>query len=80
MNHWFPGGMQPSQGLQSWRGVRAMSADGAPLLGASGLPGIWLNLGHGNHGAAMAHGCGQLLADLIAGRMPAIDTSGLQLR
>ena len=80
LNHWFPGGMQPSQGLQSWRGVRAMSADGAPLLGASGLPGIWLNLGHGNHGAAMAHGAGQLLADLVSGRTPAIDTSGLLLR
>lgn len=80
LNHWFPGGMQPSQGLQTWRGTRAMTADGAPLLGASGLPGIWLNLGHGNHGAAMAHGCGQLLADLIAGRPPAIDTSGLLLR
>ncbi len=80
LNQWFPGGMQPSQGVQSWRGIRAMSADGAPLLGASGLPGIWLNVGHGNHGAAMAHGCGQLLADLIDGRAPAIDTSGLLLR
>lgn len=80
LNHWFPGGMQPSQGVQTWRGTRAMTADGAPLLGASGLPGIWLNLGHGNHGAAMAHGSGQLLADLIAGRAPAIDTSGLLLR
>lgn len=79
LNHWFPGGMQPSQGLQSWRGTRAMTPDGAPLLGASGLPGIWLNLGHGSHGAATAHGCARVLVDLIAGRAAAIDTAGLAL-
>lgn len=79
LNQWFPGGIQASQGLQSWRGTRAMTPDGAPLLGASGLPGLWLNLGHGNNGAAMAHGCAWVLADLIAGRAPAIDTSGLTL-
>jgi len=79
LNEWFPGGMQPAQGLHSWRGTRAMTADGAPVLGASGLPGIWLNLGHGTHGSAMAHGCARVLADLIAGRAPDIDTSGLVL-
>ncbi|MNZ67718.1 D-amino acid dehydrogenase small subunit [compost metagenome] len=77
LSHWFPGGMQPSQGVHAWRGTRVMTPDGAPILGASGLPGVWLNLGHGNHGAAMAHGAGQLLADLIAGRAPGLDTAGL---
>lgn len=79
LNHWFPGGMQSAQGLQSWRGIRAMTPDGAPLLGASGLPGIWLNLGHGTHGSATAHGCARVLADLIGGRAPAIDIDGLAL-
>ncbi|MCD2513798.1 FAD-dependent oxidoreductase [Comamonas endophytica] len=79
LNQWFPGGMHASQGLQGWRGTRAMTPDGAPLLGASGLPGIWLNLGHGTHGAAMAHGCAWVLADLVKGRAPAIDTAGLTL-
>lgn len=80
LSHWFPGGMQPSQGVHAWRGTRLMTPDGAPVLGASGLPGLWLNLGHGNNGAAMAHGCGQLLADLIAQRAPGLDTTGLNLQ
>lgn len=80
LSHWFPGGTQPSQGVHAWRGVRAMTPDGAPILGTSGLPGLWLNLGHGNHGAAMAHGAGQLLADLIAQRAPELDTTGLDLQ
>ena len=54
-----------------------MLPDGLPVLGASGAPGIWLNVGHGNAGWAHACGCARVLADSVAGREPAIDLAGL---
>lgn len=52
LNDWFPGGAQLSSNLQIWRGARTMLPDGAPVIGASGLPGLWLNTGHGAGGWA----------------------------
>jgi len=37
---------------------------------------VWLNLGHGSSGWALACGSARVLADQIAGREPAIDTRG----
>ena len=56
-----------------------MLPDGPPLLGASRQPGVWFNLGHGSSGWALACGSARLVADLIAGREPAIDTRGLPI-
>jgi D-amino-acid dehydrogenase len=69
---WFPGGAQLLGGVQVWRGTRAMLPDGPPVLGASGLPGLWLNLGHGDNGWALASGCARVLADLVARRTPEV--------
>jgi D-amino-acid dehydrogenase len=60
-----------------WRGARPMLPDGPPVLGASGVPGLWLNLGHGDYGWSMACGCARAIADLIAGHTPEIDLHGL---
>ena len=38
---------------------------------------MWLNLGHGACGWALSIGSARGLADLIAGRTPEIDLSGL---
>ncbi|MBS0317824.1 MAG: FAD-dependent oxidoreductase [Proteobacteria bacterium] len=73
---WFPMAAQLSDGVQVWRGARPTLPDGLPVLGASGLPGLWLNLGHGAAGWALACGSARVLADLIAGRAPAIDLQG----
>jgi D-amino-acid dehydrogenase len=54
-----------------------MLPDGPPVLGPSRSPGIWLNLGHGSSGWALSCGSARVVADLIAGREPAIDISGL---
>lgn len=54
-----------------------MLPDGPPLIGPSGLPGIWLNLGHGSSGWALSCGSARALADRIAGRTPEIDLEGL---
>src|SRR3989344_3893805 len=56
LNDWFPGGVQLSSNLQIWRGARTMLPDGAPVVGASGVPGLWINTGHGASGWALACG------------------------
>jgi D-amino-acid dehydrogenase len=76
LHDWFPGSAHLSQ-AQRWKGARPMLPDGPPVLGRSGIPGIWLNLGHGSSGWALSCGSARLLADALAGRPAAIDTEGL---
>jgi D-amino-acid dehydrogenase len=78
LDDWFPGCAQHGQ-MQRWKGARPMLPDGPPVLGASGAPGIWLNLGHGSSGWALSCGSARLLADLVSSRAPSIDTEGLGL-
>lgn len=77
LHDWFPGAAQMANGKQVWKGARPMLPDGPPVLGTSGLPGIWLNLGHGSSGWALSCGSARIVADQIAGRAPALDTEGL---
>ncbi|HSV52515.1 MAG TPA: D-amino acid dehydrogenase [Burkholderiaceae bacterium] len=79
LHDWFPGAAQLSSGVQEWKGARPMLPDGPPILGASGLPGLWLNLGHGSSGWALSCGSARAVADLVAGRPPEIDLEGLNL-
>ena len=74
----FPGCAQMSK-LQQWKGARPTLPDGLPLVGASAAGGVWLNLGHGGSGWALACGSARLLADRVAGREPEIDAQGLDL-
>jgi len=76
LDDWFPGAAQLSK-AQQWKGARPMLPDGPPVLGPSRANGIWLNLGHGSSGWVLSCGSARVLADLIAGREPAIDISGL---
>ncbi|MEZ0308229.1 MAG: D-amino acid dehydrogenase [Ramlibacter sp.] len=62
-----------------WAGLRPMTPDGTPVIGPTNLDGLWLSTGHGTLGWTMAAGSGQLLADWIGGRAPAIDTNGLSV-
>jgi D-amino-acid dehydrogenase len=76
LHDWYPGAAHLAQALR-WKGARPMLPDGPPLVGASGLDGIWLNLGHGSSGWALSCGSARVVADLVARREPAIDTEGL---
>ena len=78
LDDWFPGVAQVSQ-VQVWKGARPMLPDGPPVLGASGSPGIWLDLGHGSSGWALACGSARVVADALAGRRPEIDVEGLDV-
>ena len=77
LSDWFPGGTQLSGSVQEWRGARPSLPDGPPVVGASGLPGLWLNLGHGASGWSLACGSARALADTIAGRSADISLEGL---
>ncbi len=75
LNDWFPGATHLAH-AQRWKGARPMLPDGAPVVGASGAPGVWLNLGHGASGWTLACGSARVLADAMAGRTPAVDVDG----
>lgn len=62
-----------------WTGLRPMTPDGTPVLGATPLPNLYLSTGHGTLGWTMAAGTGRVIADLLSGREPEIDMSGLGL-
>jgi D-amino-acid dehydrogenase len=62
-----------------WSGLRPMTPDGPPLIGATRYKNLHLNTGHGTLGWTMACGSGRVLADLLSGRKPEIDTSELAM-
>jgi len=74
----FPGAADYDQ-AEPWTGLRPATPDGVPLVGATPYRNLWLNTGHGTLGWTMACGSGRLLADLIDGRRPEIDPTGLGL-
>lgn len=63
----FPGAILPGSAL-NWRGARCALPDGLPMIGASGLPGLWLNLGQHDLGASLAIASAALLSDQLTGR------------
>ena len=56
-----------------------MTPDGTPIVGPTPLSNLYLNTGHGTLGWTMACGSGQLLADLISGKTPAIAADDLSV-
>jgi D-amino-acid dehydrogenase len=62
-----------------WSGLRPMTPDGPPVIGATRYANLHLNTGHGTLGWTMACGSGRVLADLLSGRKPDIDTAELAL-
>jgi len=62
-----------------WTGLRPMTPDGTPLVGATKVPNLFLNTGHGTLGWTMSCGSGSVLADIISGKTPAIDARELNL-
>lgn len=56
-----------------WAGLRPTTPDGTPVIGATGIKGLYLNTGHGTYGWTLACGSARLLADVIAGRPAALD-------
>jgi len=51
-----------------WAGLRPVSPSGTPLIGETGIRGLWLNAGHGHLGWTLSCGSGRVLADMFDGR------------
>ena len=80
LHDWFPGAAQlanTGSAVQEWKGARPMLPDGPPVLGATGIPGVWINIGHGSSGWALACGSARVVADLMSARAPEVDLEGL---
>ncbi|MDN3519149.1 D-amino acid dehydrogenase [Aquisalimonas lutea] len=60
-----------------WTGLRPMTPDGPPILGASAVSNLYLNTGPGHMGWTFACGCARLVADEVSGHPPAIALDGL---
>jgi D-amino-acid dehydrogenase len=78
VNDLFPGGGDTSKAT-FWTGLRPMTPDGTPIVGRTVVPNLYLNTGHGTLGWTMSCGSAQLLADLISGKLPAIQYDNLNV-
>lgn len=64
--------LQPAGAPELWTGLRPATPGNVPTIGATRVPGLWVNSGHGTLGWTLACGSGRLLADIVAGRPPAV--------
>lgn len=71
----FPGGDISKASF--WSGLRPMTPDGTPVIGATKIAGLFLNTGHGTLGWTMSSGSARVVADLVSGRRPEIDATDL---
>lgn len=62
-----------------WAGLRPATPSGAPILGGSGVPGLWLNVGHGALGFTFAFATADIVAELVSGRSSPLPLEGLTL-
>jgi D-amino-acid dehydrogenase len=74
----FPRGGDVSRAT-FWTGLRPMTPDGTPIIGRSPYPNLYLSTGHGTLGWTMAAGTGRVMADLVSGREPEIETEDFTL-
>ena len=61
---------------ENWVGFRPLTPDSAPLIGRmQAYDNLWFHTGHGTLGWTLAHGTARLLADIMSGTAPALDTT-----
>lgn len=75
----FPAGVDFSED-EFWTGLRPMTPDGTPLIGATDVSNLFLNTGHGTLGWTMSFGSGRLLADIVSGRQTEIESDDLSIK
>ncbi|MBM3549343.1 MAG: D-amino acid dehydrogenase [Alphaproteobacteria bacterium] len=62
-----------------WACLRPMTPEGTPIVGRSRYENLWINTGHGHMGWTMSCGTAQALSDLVAGRKPELDLTGMEV-
>lgn len=78
LNDLFPGSADAAH-AEFWTGLRPMTPDSTPIVGAAPYRNLFINTGHGTLGWTMACGSARLIADLVMGRRPEISVEGLDL-
>lgn len=63
-----------------WTGLRPATPSGAPILGPTPVPGLWLNVGHGALGFTLAGGSARILSALLSSQAPPIPLDGMTLQ
>ncbi len=66
-----------SEALSPWAGQRPATPLGSPLLGPTPVPNLYVDVGQGALGWTLALASGQVVADCIAGRRPAVPLEGM---
>ncbi len=68
----FPGAGDTSQ-ASFWTGLRPATPSNVPIIGASRVPNLFLNTGHGTLGWTHACGSGKSIARIVSGLAPEVD-------
>jgi D-amino-acid dehydrogenase len=63
-----------------WAGLRPMTPETTPIFGTARYRNLFLNTGHGHIGWTMSCGSARVIADLVSGRRPGIDLTGMTYR
>ena len=74
----FPGGDMEQASF--WTGLRPMTPDSTPIIGATRFKNLFLNTGHGTLGWTMACGSGKLISDIVLNHQTDISTDGLSIQ
>ncbi|MFX9743570.1 D-amino acid dehydrogenase [Acinetobacter baumannii] len=74
----FPGGDMEQASF--WTGLRPMTPDSTPIIGATRFKNLFLNTGHGTLGWTMACGSGKLISDIVLNHKTEISTDGLSIQ
>jgi D-amino-acid dehydrogenase len=74
IQHWYPFASKVSQ-ASCETSTSCIAIDSKPILGASRLPGLYLNFAHGPDHWALAFGCAQALADEMGNTPDRFDAS-----
>ncbi|SAL32882.1 FAD-dependent oxidoreductase [Caballeronia concitans] len=73
---WIPGAARVSA-ARAWDGLRLLSVDGLPVVGATRHPRLFVNAAHGPAGWGLACGSAKVVADLVSGLTPDIPADAL---
>lgn len=73
---WFPDAANYNTAT-FWSGDMPTLPDGPPILGATPVRNLYVNIGHAENAWSMAAGAARVVADLVSGRAPEIDLHGL---
>ncbi|MEO8485623.1 MAG: D-amino acid dehydrogenase [Betaproteobacteria bacterium] len=69
----------PIESMAPWCGLRPATPLGSPILGATPVSNLFVNVGHGALGWTLAMASGRIAADAVAGRESEIPLEGFEL-